>query len=398
MSIMDTWMLLGLGAASLLAWVCLVLFRGNYWSTDIVLDAVQPSVQSSWPSVCVVIPARNEADVLSETLPSLLKQTYPGTFKIVLVDDRSEDGTGTLARKIATEGGWADRLTVLEAEPLPTGWSGKLWALHQGLCAAESDNPEYWLLTDADIQHAPENLANLVSKATRDRLDLVSLMVRLRCESFWEVLLIPAFVYFFQKLYPFNWVNDPENSTAAAAGGCILVRREALARAGGIEAVRACLIDDCALAQRVKGSGGRLWLGLTQKTRSLRPYDSLADVWSMVARTAFTQLDYSPWLLLGTVVVMSVLYLLPPVAFFLGIGSLAGQGPSLAVLGLSAWLCMASTYVPTLRFYAQPLWLAFAMPFIALLYTAMTVDSALRHWRKEGGSWKGRVYPGATGE
>ena len=287
-------------------------------------------------------------------------------------------------------------------------------------------------MTDADIEHDQSNLQRLVTKAEQEDLDLVSVMVRLRCDSFWEKLLIPAFIFFFQKLYPFRWVNDPNKKTAAAAGGSILIRREALERIGGIQVIRQALIDDCALAQAVKERGkvgeqgsiantsayfdcaqykcestssqfpipnsqfssspkGRIWLGLSSLTRSLRPYPFLATIWNMVARTAYTQLNYSPLLLLGTLVAMTLIYLVPPVGVILG----AALGNwAIAFTSLSAWLLMTWAYYPTIRFYKCPFWLAFSLPAIAFLYTLMTLDSAIRHWQGRGGSWKGRVYPG----
>lgn len=375
---------------AIVGWIGLLVFRGGFWKSDVQLEtdrAEEPT--SDWPFVQAVIPARNEATVLSESLGSLFAQDYPGRFEIVLIDDRSEDGTGEIARDLAVEYGAASRLKVLAGKALPPGWSGKLWAVEQGIRHARDRRPDFWLLTDADICHAPDNLRTLVAKAKRERLDLVSVMVRLRCRSFWEALLIPAFVFFFQKLYPFAWVNDPRNPTAAAAGGCILVGRAAFERAGGIEAIREALIDDCALAAAVKTTGGRLWLGLTRTTRSLRPYTSLEEIWQMIARTAFSQLRFSPWLLAGTVLAMALLYLTPPTAVLVG----ALNGPSnLIFYGLIGWGLMAFAYLPTVLFYGRsPLW-SLMLPLIGVLYTAMTIDSALRHWRGEGGAWKGRVY------
>ncbi len=370
-------------------WIGLLLFRGGFWLTDVRLAADQTELDH-WPSVCAIVPARDEATVLSETLPSLLTQHYPGDFRVVLIDDRSKDGTADLARALAEEYGATQRLQVVSGSPLPAGWSGKLWAMEQGIQYAKQYQPDFWLLTDADICHDSENLRHLVAKAQTERLDLVSLMVRLRCRSFWEHALIPAFVFFFMKLYPFKWVNDPSNPTAAAAGGCILVGREILERAGGIDAIRNTLIDDCTLAAAVKKQGGKLWLGLGETTRSLRPYPDLEEIWRMVARTAFCQLDYSPWLLAGTLFGMTLLYLTPPIAATWG--ALTGD-PALMFAGLLGWGLMALAYLPTVLFYGRsPLW-SLALPGIGALYTAMTVDSALRYWRGEGGAWKGRVYP-----
>jgi len=345
------------------------------------------------PFVCAIIPARNEADVIPLAVRSLLQQDYPGRFQIVLVDDHSTDGTGTIAQQTATAMGKADQLTVIQAETLPQGWTGKLWAMEQGdrYTQVLSPQPEYLLFTDADIEHDHHNLSQLVMKAQQDGLDMVSLMVLLRCQSFWEKLLIPAFVFFFQKLYPFPLVNNPNSCMAAAAGGCILLRRDALNRIGGLQILRQALIDDCSLAKAVKGgTSHNIWLGLTQTTRSLRPYDSLETIWNMVARTAYTQLSYSPLLLFGTVIGMTLVYLVTPIAALTGVLT-ANWG--LAFAGLSGWSLMTLAYLPTIRLYKlSPLW-AIALPVIALLYNLMTIDSALRHWRGQGGAWKGRVYP-----
>lgn len=386
---------------SLGIWVGLLLMWGQFWRCDQRLDdpIVSPAqTETPLPAICAVIPARNEADMLPSTLRSLLAQTYPGPFQIVLVDDHSTDGTTDVARKTAAALGQSDRLTVLPAEPLPPGWTGKLWAMEQGTRLAQtlSPAPAYLLLTDADIQHDPGNLWQLVAKAQQDQLDLVSLMVRLRCQSSWEKLLIPAFVFFFQKLYPFPLVNRPDSPMAAAAGGCMLIRQVTLAKIGGVAAVRQALIDDCALAQAVKGQDrkGRIWLGLTQSTRSLRPYDTLDTIWDMVTRTAYTQLNYSPLLLMGTLIGMTLVYLVPPIAAITGL--LTGNW-LIALIGFVTWLLMGLAYLPTIRLYQlSPLW-AFSLPAIAVLYTLMTLDSAMRHWRGQGGGWKGRTYDISTG-
>jgi len=422
----------GLGATivSLIIWLVLLLGWGQFWRCDQRLEgkdkelrikdkenSTEPLSLSLYPSVCAVIPARNEADLLPVTLKSLLSQDYPGDFRIILVDDQSTDGTAQAARSTAEKLGKPSLLDVICAEPLPAGWSGKLWAMDQGVKKAQLASPEYILLTDADIEHDSVNLLHLVNKAIQQDLDMVSLMVRLRCESFWEQLLIPAFVFFFQKLYPFRWVNNPTHPTAAAAGGCILIRWETLEQIGGIQAIRQALIDDCALAQAVKGvrgqesesiqnskfkiqnsptpnslthPSGKIWLGLSDRTRSLRPYPSLETIWSMVARTAFTQLGYNPLLLIGTLIGMTLVYLVPLLGFILGVA--IGNG-MLAILGLAGWLLMSLAYYPTVRFYNCSLMFAFCLPAIAFLYTLMTLDSALQHWRGQGGSWKGRVYP-----
>ncbi len=382
---------LGITVLSLAIWVGLLCWRGQFWQTSQQLDLLATDLEV-WPSVCAVIPARNEADLLPKTLRSLLLQDYPGSLKVILVEDQSTDGTASVARLVAHQSNQSLQMEVLNGEKLPPGWSGKLWALEQGVRHAQklTSPPDYFLLTDADIEHDGANLGRLVSKAEREGLDLVSLMVLLRCQSFWEQLLIPAFVFYFQKLYPFRWVNDPTNPTAAAAGGCILIRRQALNSIGGIKVIRQALIDDCALAQAVKFNTGRIWLGLTSLTRSVRPYPSLTSIWEMVVRTAFTQLNYSPLLLLVTVFGMTLIYLVPPVGAIFGV--LTRNWPT-ALAGLSGWLLMAWAYLPTLRLYGCTPVLAFCLPSIALLYTLMTLDSALRHWQGRGGGWKGRVYP-----
>lgn len=400
---------LGLTFLCLGIWVGLLAFRGRFWQTDCQLE-VQSSKWEIWPSVCVVIPARNEADLLPITLRSILKQDYPGNFSVILVDDSSTDGTGTVAQQVAENLHKSWQIEVISAQALPSNWTGKLWAMEQGVCHSQklTPTPDYYLFTDADIEHDTANLGELVTKAKQENLDLVSLMVRLRCESFWEQFLIPAFVFFFQKLYPFRWVNNPNNSTAAAAGGCILIAGDALNRIGGLQVIRQALIDDCALAKAVKSSypqksllnpltsplrgekeEGIIWLGLSNLTRSLRPYPSLASIWNMVARTAFTQLNYSPLLLLSTVLAMTLIYLVSPVAAIWG--GLTGNW-LIALAGLSGWLLMVCAYFPILMFYQCSPLLAFCLPIIALFYTLMTVDSARLHWGGKGGAWKGREY------
>jgi hopene-associated glycosyltransferase HpnB len=366
---------------------------GQFWRTDQQLETTETELKDL-PAVCAVIPARNEADMIPMSLRSLLTQDYPGNFTVCLVDDHSTDGTAQVAKETAQALALEQKLHIVNAEPLPPGWSGKLWAIEQGIRSVEkSQKPEYFLLADADIKHDVSNLRRLIAKAVEKDLDLVSVMVRLRCESFWEQLLIPAFVFFFQKLYPFHWVNDPSKATAAAAGGCILIRREALTRIGGIQVLRQALIDDCSLANSVKSTGGRIWLGLSNLTQSLRPYPTLDTIWSMVARTAFTQLNYSPLLLLGTLIGMTLVYIVPPVGTILG--SLTGNW-LVAAIGLLTWLLMTFAYFPIIRFYKCSPWFACSSPVIALLYTLMTLDSALRHWQGRGGAWKGRVYSGGV--
>jgi len=391
---------LGIASLSFCIWVGLLTVWGGFWKCDQRLESPrdEPLDSASLPVVCVVIPARNEAEMVPAMVRSLLNQDYSGKFHLILVDDHSTDGTADIARQTATSLGKADGLTVIAAEPLPAGWSGKLWAVEQGVRHAASlvPTPDYLLLTDADIQHDRSNLRQLIHKASQEDLDLVSLMVLLRCESFWEKLLIPAFIFFFQKLYPFPLVNQPDRKMAAAAGGCILVRRISLEQIGGIETVKQALIDDCALAIALKRpphhppSTGRIWLGLTQTTLSLRPYDSLQTIWDMVARSAYTQLNYSPWLLVGALVGMVLVYLVAPIVLLLGLLTVQ---TSLALIGGATWLLMALAYLPTLRLYRlSPLW-SVCLPLIGFLYSLMTLDSALRHWQGRGGAWKGRVYP-----
>ena len=378
-----------LALASLAAWLKLGLFQGRFWEATTAPAAPPPA---EWPGVVVVIPARNEAEGIGAAVGSLLRQAYPGRLQVVVVDDQSTDGTTDLARAAAADAGASDRLTVISGAPLQPGWVGKMWAVSQGVAAAERADPEarWILLTDGDIVHRPDNVAQLVARGEADRLDLVSLMVRLRCVDFAERWLIPPFVFFFKMLYPFAWVNRADKATAGAAGGCMLVRRTALARIGGIAAIRDALIDDCTLAAALKRNG-RIRLDLTDEAESLRVYGDVGEIWRMVARTAFTQLRYSPWLLLGTVAGLIVTYVAPPALAILGEGAAR-------VVALAAWAIMSATYVPMLRFYRRsPLWAPF-LPLAALLYLGATIDSARRHWAGVGGAWKGRVYdrPGAA--
>jgi len=382
-----------LAAGSLLAWIVLFLGRGGFWRLRPRLDRADPPSDGS-PAVVAVIPARDEADVLPEALPTVLAQRYEGAFETILVDDRSEDGTAGVARKAAESTPAADRLTILSGEPLPAGWAGKLWALQQGTAHACERRPEYLWFTDADVAHEPWVLNTLVSQAERERLDLVSVMARLLVTSGWDRLLIPAFVYFFAKLYPFRFVGNPRRRKAGAAGGCILVRRSALNSAGGLEAIRSALIDDCALGRLIK-RGGRIWLGFSRGVRSVREYGRLSEVWRMVARSAYTQLGHSPVVLIGTVIGMLFLYALPPVAC-LGGAIAAGFGVSdaipLVLLGAWTWGLMSATFVPILRHHGVGWSVAPLLPIAGILYTAMTISSAWNHARGRGGAWKGRTY------
>ncbi|ONH33971.1 glycosyltransferase [Protofrankia sp. BMG5.30] len=402
---------------SMLVWLVLAAGHGMFWRTDTRLDAAAtgaaggPEPPGGWPAITVIVPARDEAEMLPHTLPALLGQDYPGRLRILLVDDSSDDGTGDVARVIGRAAGAGDRLTVVDGQPRPAGWAGKVWAMEQGVRAAGPD--ARWLLfTDADIAHGPHSVTRLVRHATGRGLDLTSLMAVLRTSNRWERLVIPAFVYFFAQLYPFRRANRPTARTAAAAGGCVLLRRAALERAGGIAAIRGAVIDDCSLAKAVKRGGGRIWLGLADRgpggVRSVRPYPGLADLWKMISRSAYTQLRHSPVLLAGTVVGLVLTYLLPPAAAVIGLaGALAGGGDAAGagtggaggtaalvagIAGLATWAIMTATYVPMLRYYRQPVWTAVALPAIAALYTLMTVDSAVAHWRGRGAAWKGRAY------
>lgn len=385
--------LLILTAFSLVIWVYLVFFRAGFWRARLALEDQPHPMPQAWPAVTVLIPARNEAEVIEQSLASLLAQSYPGDLRIILIDDDSGDGTAAIAKAAANDCGLSDRLTVVAARDLPAGWSGKLWALSEGLAEAEKsvESARYIWLTDADIAHGPTTLANLVAKAEDENRDLVSVMVQLHCGNFWERLLIPPFVYFFQKLYPFPAVAEPNSKTAAAAGGCILLRRDALLAAGSFAAMRNALIDDCALAAMVKHRKGRavggIWLGLTQDSRSIRPYRNLAEIWDMVARCAYTQLHHSPWLLLGALVGMCLTYLVPLLGL---LAALVLGDVTVGLLALAALTLMTITALPTYRRYGLADWRALALPLAAVLYNAMTLSSALRYWRGKGGRWKGR--------
>ncbi|MER5437131.1 glycosyltransferase [Streptomyces sp. NPDC002790] len=373
-------------AASLAAWLWLLLCQGFFWRTDLRLPP--RTAPDSWPDVCVVVPARDEAQVLPDSLPSLLAQDYPGRAEIFLVDDGSSDGTGEVARTLADRFGGLSLTVDSPGEP-PAGWTGKLWAVRHGIGLARARDPEFLLLTDADIAHEPDSLRELVAAARTGGFDLVSQMARLRVESVWERLVVPAFVYFFAQLYPFRWIARQGGRTAAAAGGCVLLRTEAAERARIPDAIRQAVIDDVSLARAVKRSGGRIWLGLAERVDSVRPYPRLADLWRMVSRSAYAQLRHNPLVLLATVLGLALVYLVPPAALIAGL--VAGSAPT-ALLGALAWAVMAGTYIPMLRYYRQTLWLAPLLPFTALLYLLMTVDSAVQHHRGRGAAWKGRTY------
>jgi len=386
-------------ALALAAWAYLLLLHGRFWLADQRLPASAPA-PAAWPSVVAVVPARNEADVIGQAIAGHLGQDYPGPFRVILVDDESTDDTAGAARAAAA--GRSDRLTILRAPPREPGWVGKLWALESGMRSLAVP-PDYWWLTDADIGHPPDVLRRLVAKAEGERRALVSLMVRLWCRSAWERLLIPAFVYFFQQLYPFPRANDDRSRVAAAAGGCVLLRADTLAAAGGLAAMKSAVIDDCTLAALVKPVAQRrdlgIWLGLADAepaavSRSLRPYDGLGEIWRMVARSAYTQLRHSPLLLLGTLLGMLLLYLVPPLLAL----AWPWHGEALAGgLAVAAWLLMAASELPTLRLYGLAPPRALLLPLAGLLYSAMTLDSARRHWQGRGATWKGRVAAGKVG-
>ncbi|MGH7152590.1 MAG: glycosyltransferase [Acetobacteraceae bacterium] len=368
-----------LAVLSLLIWIYLLGARGHFWQAGPVLVPDRPAVS---PPVVAVVPARDEADLISRSVGSLLAQTYAGPFRVILVDDNSRDGTGDAARGLSDP-----RLTVLTGTPRPPGWSGKLWAVAQGIEAGTVGAPVFFLLTDADIVHRPEHVATLVAQAERGNLDMVSEMVALSCETVAERALIPAFVFFFQLLYPFGWVNEPRRPTAAAAGGTILIRHRALARIGGIAAIRGVLIDDVALANAVKRDG-RIWLGHSMLARSIRIYPGLADIWRMIARSAYVQLHFSPLLLAGCTIAMLLTWIVPPVAAIVGHG--AAQ-----VIGAVTLAALAWSYLPTLRRFGLSEFWAPVLPLIALFYIAATIGSAINHHLGRGVAWKGRAYQDA---
>lgn len=355
-----------IGAASLATWIYLLFGRGGFWR---VRERPTPTSNGISKSVAVVVPARNEEAVIGQAVASLLNQDYAGHIHVFVVDDHSADATASAA-------GVHERLTVVQADPLPAGWTGKLWAISEGLRHAQAFNPDFILLTDADIVHAPDNVAGLVTRAETLYLDLASYMVKLRCQTFPERSLIPAFVYFFFQLYPPAW-------NTSAAGGCILVRPDALARIGGIASIRGELIDDCALARAIK-KDGNIWIGVTQATRSIRDYNTFAEIRRMISRTAFTQLRHSTMLLFATILGMLVIYLAPPLLIF-------STDRRASACGLVAWVAMAISYLPTLRFYGRSMAWAPLLPLIALFYIFATVDSAFRYWTGRGGMWKGRA-------
>jgi hopene-associated glycosyltransferase HpnB len=381
---------IALAALSLLIWLGLFFFNGHFWQIWIVdADREKVSVPSALPSVVAVVPARNEAETIAETVSALARQNYSGEFSIVVVDDHSEDGTGDLARKAAEKSGPTTKIRVVAAPELIPGWTGKLWALQAGVDAANLSKPDFLWFTDADIVHAPNTLQRLISRAENNQLDLTSLMVMLQARSFAEKLIIPPFLYFFLMLYPPRWIAEAKSRTAGAAGGCILLRRNALERIGGLAAIRNEMIDDCSLARVVKRSGGNIWMGLTRASVSLRRYSQWSELQNMIARTAFTQLNYSALQLIGTLAGLLLTFVVP-VAFTFS------TNPRIWVPALLAWCLMSASFLPTAVFYGlSPIWSPF-LPIAALFYSFATFLSALRYWFGRGGQWKGRAQaPGA---
>jgi hopene-associated glycosyltransferase HpnB len=379
-------MILSLAVLSLLVWLYLLAGRGRFWLMRERDDRDAPPAPLVWPSVVAIVPARNEADVIACSISSLLHQDYPGAFSVILVDDQSTDDTAKTAQEAAAVAGGYGQLQMIAAGERSSGWLGKTWAMRQGFARARIGAPDYIWFTDADIAHASDNLRQLVARAEAYRLAMTSQMVMLSCKSFWEKLLIPAFVFFFDMLFPFGWVNDHARRIAAAAGGCMLVRRVVLDAAGGIETIRADIIDDCALARAIKPHGP-IWLGLTHRAESLRPY-GFGEIRRMVARTAYAQLGFSMPALLATVIGMLIVYVAPPI--------LALFGPATAsIAALATWALMAIAFVPISRFYRLlPFW-GVLLPVIGMIYAGFTIDSAVQFWQGKGGFWKGRTQAAA---
>jgi hopene-associated glycosyltransferase HpnB len=372
-----------LGFICVAVWIYLICGRGGFWRSDI-RDTTHPARDvDQWPTVAAIIPARNESEFIGASVQSLLSQEYPGPLTIFVVDDDSSDDTAAIAARTAARAP-ERQVTVIASNGPASGWTGKLWALKEGIAAAGTSRPDYLLLTDADIVHTPDTVAWLATHAVTGKYVLVSLMAKLRCDSMAERSHVPAFIYFFQMLFPFLLVNRRNSGVAAAAGGCILVRTDALERAGGIAGIRNALIDDCSLATKLKAVGP-IWLGLTERVRSVRPYETLSDVRQMISRSAYAQLRYSPLLLAGTTLGLLLTFVAPPMLAIFATGL-----PR--YLGLAAWLAMALSFVPMLRFYRlSSLW-GLALPGIALLYLYYTLNSAYQYLRRRGGQWKGRVH------
>ena len=372
----------------LVIWLYLVFLRGNFWRLE--EDNLEPKPLEKWPRIVAIVPARNEAATIARAVTSILGQEYPGEFSIIIVDDQSDDGTATLARKAAEETGAAPRITIRSAAELPLDWTGKLWAINEAISAASGKVLDFFWFTDADIVHAPDTLRRLVSRAETESLDLASLMVLLQARTFPEKLLIPPFLYFFLMLYPPRWIADPQKRTAGAAGGCILLRRAALERIGGLASIRNEVIDDCSLAGAVKNAGGRLWMGVARTSISLREYKTFAEIRDLIARTAFTQLRYSSVLLVGTLLGLFVTYWLPWILFF------AGEDPAW-LFGSTAASLMTVTFLFTVKFYNRSALWALTLPFAAAFYGYATFLSAVRYWLGRGAQWKGRSQaPGGS--
>jgi hopene-associated glycosyltransferase HpnB len=389
-----------LGIITLGIWLHLFFGRGWFWRVG-KLDADREPLETpgEWPQVMAVVPARNEEETIGRAVAGLVKQNYPGAFFVVVVDDHSEDATAGIAQQVADESGVGERVRIVSASALAEGWTGKLWALNEGVFnggvtmsgasgtevpAATPEVPTYYWFTDADVEHAPDTLRRLVVRAERDKLELASLMVLLQAKTLPERALIPAFLYFFLMLYPPQWIADEELGTAGAAGGCILLRREALARIGGLQAIRGEVIDDCALAKAVKLSGGKVWMGLTRKSTSLRAYGTFGEIRDLIARTAFTQLRYSALLLTGTLAAMFLTYFAPVILLF-------AHDSTSRTLGFVAWLFMTLSFLPTVRFYRLSIVWTPLLPLTAVFYTYATWVSAMRYWMGKGGHWKGRT-------
>ncbi len=372
-------MLVFLCLLSIAALYAIAMFRGRFWNP--LIDAEASPKLNSWPDIDIIIPARDEADILPQTLSTLLDQDYPGAYKIFLIDDHSADGTADVARKLAEEKNKSDRLTILTAPDLREGWVGKVAAMQAGV--TESKAP-YILFTDADIAHPRTSLKRLAARAVEEETDMTSLMVKLHCRSLVEKILVPAFVFFFTLLYPFRMAEDPKSKVAAAAGGVMLLRRELLEKSGGLDAIKSALIDDCALAKSVKNAGGKLSIRFSQDIKSLRPYKSFQDIHDMIARSAFTQLGHSNKMLAAALAAMFVVYLAPVLAIL----SFDGRD---VFLGGIAWLIMSALYAPTVRFYGLPLGFAGTLPLAVLFYMVATFNSARATWKGQGGLWKGRT-------
>ncbi|HEY4901110.1 MAG TPA: glycosyltransferase [Terriglobales bacterium] len=376
------------GVVCLAIWIYLLIAHGMFWRVSSLRADVQPATELDG-TIAVVIPARDEADVIGATVQSLLRQTCVRSIHIFVVDDHSSDGTSEAAREAARSCGRSEALDTIASTALPTGWTGKLWAVEQGVQQAMRLRPRFLLLTDADIQHSPDNVAKLVAIAEAGNYDLTSFMVKLHCQTVAERLLVPPFVFFFFLLYPPAWIRDPHRKIAGAAGGCMLIRPQALEQAGGMAAIRNQIIDDCALARAVKQSGGRVWLGVTPDAQSTRIYGTFGEIERMIARTAFNQLQHSAWLLLGALVGLAITYLLP-------LGLLLSGNRTLAVVGAVSWLLMSATFLSMVRFYSlNPAW-ALTLPFSACFYMLATIHSAFKFWSGRGGEWKGRAQDVAS--